>query len=135
MNQQNLWRSVLLVSTLLLALLVPLADAHAALVESMSTQGTGNTVTLDTVTTEAGSSGAFALLLDNSDAVASGQLRFTYAAALGLTITGVQITDRTTGFASTGSAYATGDDALLGYQLLFYNLNNLTIAPGTGANS
>ena len=71
-------------------------------------------------------------MLDNSDAVASGQLRFTYAAALGLTITGVQVTNRATGFTSIGSAYATGNAALLGYQVLFYNLSNLTIAPGTG---
>lgn len=109
----------------------PMTYANAAY--HVAVQATGNTITLATVTAEAGSSGTFALLLDNSDAVASGQLRFTYAAALGLTITGVQVTDRTTGFTSIGSAYATGNAALLGYQVLFYNLSNLTIAPGTGA--
>ncbi|MEZ4661245.1 MAG: hypothetical protein R2911_27160 [Caldilineaceae bacterium] len=111
---------------------LPLAGAHAAYSTGASSWAPGNTVTLDTVTAAAGSSGAFAILLDNSDAVASGQLRFTFAATLGVEIAGVQITDRTTGFESIGSAYATGDDALLGYQILFYNLNRLDISPGAG---
>ncbi|MEZ4621193.1 MAG: hypothetical protein R2867_37620 [Caldilineaceae bacterium] len=133
MNQQNPWRNVGVLIAFLVALLSPLSSAYRALAYSVSAQGTGNTTTLETVTAAAGSSGTFSILLDNSDAVASGQLRFTYDATLGIAITGVQVTDRTTGFASTGSAYATGDANLLGYQVLFYNLNNLTISPGSGA--
>ena len=118
---------------LLFALLTPFVTGLVAVFASLPAQAAGNTLTLATVTAAAGSSGSFAIALDNSDAVASGQARFTYAASLGLTITGVQVTSRTTGFASTGSTYNTGNTSLTGYQVLFYNLSNLTIAPGTGA--
>ena len=127
MNQQNRWQSLALI--LLLALVLVLT----AVAEHLPAHAAGNTLTLATVTAVAGSSGTFAITLDNSDAVASGQVRFTYAASLGLTITGVQVTSRTAGFTSTGSAYNTGNASLLGYQVLFYNLSNLTIAPGAGA--
>ncbi|MEZ4661244.1 MAG: hypothetical protein R2911_27155 [Caldilineaceae bacterium] len=133
MNQQKFWRNASLIIILLVSLLPPLSITNRAAASRVFAQGSGNTVTLETVTVVAGSSGSFAILLDNSDAVASGQLRFTYDATLGITITGVQVTDRTTGFASTGSAYATGDANLLGYQILFYNLNSLTVAPASGA--
>ena len=133
MNKQQLWRCVGLLS-LLWSLLLPLFTSDGGVTKAQAaTSVSGNTVTLDTVTVMAGNSGAFSLLLDNSDAVASGQFRFTYDTALGVTITGVQVTSRTNGFTSTGSAYTTGNNALLGYQVLFYNLSNLTVAPGSGA--
>lgn len=127
MNQQNRWLSLAL--TLLLSLVFILVAAA----NHLPAQAAGNTLTLDTVTAAAGASGTFAITLDNSDAVASGQVRFTYATSLGFTITGVQVTGRTAGFTSTGSTYATGNATLAGYQVLFYNLNNLTITPGAGA--
>ncbi len=127
MNQQS--RRLSLAFTLLLSLVLILVAVAAHL----PAQAAGNNLTLATVTAAAGTSGSFAITLDNNDAVASGQLRFTYAASLGLTITGVQVTDRTAGFTSTGSSYNTGNASLAGYQVLFYNLNSLTIAPGTGA--
>ena len=127
MKQQNRWQSLALI------LLLTLVFVLMAVAEHLPAQAAGNTLTLPTVTASAGASGSFAIALDNSDAVASGQVRFTYAASLGLTITGVQVTSRTTGFTSTGSTYNTGNASLSGYQVLFYNLSNLTIAPGTGA--
>lgn len=133
MKQQNRWQSLDLMPLLVLAILLPLILALVVGAYVLPAQAAGNTLTLDSVTAAAGASGSFAITLDNSDAVASGQLRFTYAANLGLTITGVQVTNRTTGFTSTGSTYNTGNASLLGYQVLFYNLSNLTIAPGTGA--
>ncbi len=115
--------------------LIRSAPAQAAfdMATDMAAQANGNSVRLDTVTADAGSGGTIALLLDNTDAVAAGQFRFTYAAALGIEITGVRVTDRTTGFESVGSAYPTGNADLLGYQVLFYNLSPQTIAPSTGA--
>lgn len=127
MKQQNRWQSLALI------LLLGLVFVLAAVAERTPAHAAGNTLTLDTVTAAAGTSGSFTIALDNSDAVASGQIRFTYAASLGLTITGVQVTSRTAGFTSTGSAYNTGNASLSGYQVLFYNLSNLTIAPGAGA--
>lgn len=131
MNKQPLWRCVGLL-ILLWSLLLPLFTPTQTVVMARAATA-GNTVTLDTVTITAGNSGTFSLRLDNSDAVASGQFRFTYDATLGVAITGVQITTRANGFAATGSAYNTNNAALLGYQVLFYNLSNLTIAPGSGA--
>ena len=89
MNKQQLWRCVGLLS-LLWSLLLPLFTSDGGVTKAQAaTSVSGNTVTLDTVTVMAGNSGAFSLLLDNSDAVASGQFRFTYDTALGVTITGV----------------------------------------------
>ncbi|MFN8333456.1 MAG: Ig-like domain-containing protein [Saprospiraceae bacterium] len=105
--------------------------ANAALVapqDRLGTQGVGNTVTTGLET-----SGSFSLLLDNSDAIASGQLHFTYDASLGIQITGVQVTERMSGFTAVGSGFATGDVNLRGYQVLFYNLDRLNIPPGSGA--
>lgn len=133
MKQQNRWQSLDLAHPLLFALLLALIVGLVVGAYDVPVQAAGNTLTLDNVTAAAGASGTFAITLDNSDAVASGQVRFTYAASLGLTITGVQVTGRTAGFTSTGSAYNTGNASLAGYQVLFYNLSNLTIAPGTGA--
>ena len=133
MSVRNRWRRASLVMALLLASLLPSAMIHTTAAQAVPAQAAGNTLTLAPVTAAPGTSGVIAVLLDNRDAVASGQLRFTYAAVLGVTITGVQLTSRTSGFTSTGSAFATGDPALLGYQVLFYNLSNLTIAPGAGA--
>ena len=133
MKQQNRWQSLDLAHPLLFALLLALIVGLVVGAYDVPVQAAGNTLTLDNVTAAAGASGSFAITLDNSDAVASGQVRFTYAASLGLTITGVQVTNRTAGFTSTGSAYNTGNASLSGYQVLFYNLSNLTIAPGTGA--
>lgn len=131
MNQQKHQPSVKRVNGLLLTLLL-LTVALTLLAYQLPAQAAGNTLTLETVSATADTSGTFAIMLDNSDAVASGQVRFTYAASLGLTITGVQVTDRAAGFTSTGSTYNTGNASLLGYQVLFYNLSNLTVAPGTG---
>ena len=133
MSVRNRWRRASLVIALLLASLLPSAMIQTTAAQDVPAQATGNTLTLAPVTAAPGTSGVIAVLLDNRDAVASGQLRFTYAAALGVTITGVQLTSRTSGFTSTGSAYTTGNNALLGYQVLFYNLSNLTVAPGSGA--
>ena len=131
MNQHNRWQRVDRVNGLLLASLL-LTLALVLVAQHLPAHAAGNTLTLDRVTASAGTSGTFAITLENSDAIASGQVRFTYATSLGLTITGVQVTDRTSGFTSTGSAYNTTNATLAGYQVLFYNLSNLTIAPGTG---
>ena len=133
MKRQHLWRNGYWHLVLLFSLLTPFITGIATVVYSLPAQAAGNTLTLATVTAAAGASGSFAITLDNSDAVASGQVRFTYAASLGMTITGVQVTSRTTGFTSTISTYNTGNASLTGYQVLFYNLSSLTIAPGSGA--
>lgn len=133
MKQQNRRHSLEQMQPLAFTLLLSLLFTLVAVAYGGPAHAAGNTLTLETVTAAAGASGSFVITLDNSDAVASGQVRFTYAADFGLTITGVQVAGRATGFATAGSAYNTGNATLAGYQVLFYNLSNLTIAPGTGA--
>jgi len=137
MKHFNFWGVSRLIAAICIMTLASVSSAFAAADYAALAQTT-NTVSIDNVVVEviappAASSGTFSIALANVDAVASGQIRFTYDAAFGLQITDAQLTSRGTGFSLNKGPYATGNPALLGYQVLFFNLSSLTIAPGTGA--
>lgn len=91
-----------------------------------------NQVSIAAITAAPGSSGSFAVNLDNADAVASGEIRFTYDATTGINITNVVANSRTSGF-TVSRSFNAANPAQTQVVILFFNLSSLTIPAGSGA--
>ena len=94
----------------------------------------GNTLILPDIQVEQNDTGNFILTLSNEDAVASGEIRFTYNSSVGFDITNVNI-DKTSSRADRFSSTFqkdNSDPANVEVMALFYSTDGLTIAPGAG---
>ncbi|MEM7532140.1 MAG: cohesin domain-containing protein [Chloroflexota bacterium] len=90
-----------------------------------------NTCTIGTVTVDAGDGGSVDISLNNQDAVASAQIEIRYDNSNGVTLTGVNITARTSGFQTNFSESTSGSTTTV--TILMFNLTGTTIAAGDGA--
>jgi predicted secreted protein len=95
-------------------------------------QSGANQLSIAAVTAAPGSSGSFAINLANANAVASGEIRLTYDATTGLTITNVVANSRTAGF-TVSRSFNAANPAQSQVVILFFNLSSLAIVPGSGA--
>ncbi|MFN8443248.1 MAG: cohesin domain-containing protein [Caldilineaceae bacterium] len=133
MKHSTLWgllRALVIISLLIL----PSAPALFAAAELAPLAQATSTISFPNASSDPGQSGSFSISLDNPVEVASGQLRFTYSATIGLQITNLQTTARTAGYTIATSNVANPNPALREIQVLFYTLNQGTsIITGTGA--
>lgn len=97
----------------------------------VAVQGT-NQVSLENVQSPPGTTGSLGLILTNQDAVAGGEMWLTYDSRNGMDITNIIPTNRTNGFSMDLSKDAS-DPAQVKLHILFYNLQDITIAPGNGS--
>lgn len=125
-QRQSTWPATLLcLLTIIAALFMPLGHRVAA-------QGT-NQLRLDTANATPSTTGTVAVYLENSTAVATGQISFSYDATVGLTLTGATAEARLNGYTVT---FAQDADNLSNVQvtILFYDVTGKKqVAPGSGA--
>ncbi|KPA13601.1 secreted protein containing Cellulosome anchoring protein, cohesin region domain protein [Candidatus Magnetomorum sp. HK-1] len=75
--------------------------------------------------------GTFGLALNNSDSVASGQVKLKYDSTIGLNITGVNLTERTNGYSSPTFQKNDENPEAVEILVLFYSMGT-SIQPGSG---
>lgn len=76
--------------------------------------------------------GVFGLDLENEDAVGAMQISFVYDSAIGFSITGAKLTDRSAGFDSPAFQVNSSDPKNVEVTVLLYSMAGKTIDPGTG---
>ncbi|MEM7533718.1 MAG: cohesin domain-containing protein [Chloroflexota bacterium] len=121
----------LVIPTLMLAALVLSAyqvQTPSLLAESLQQT---NTVTIGPINIDASASGTVDILLNNTDEVASAQIEISYDNSNGITLTGVNTTERTDGFQTNFSESTSGSTTTA--TILMFNLSGTTIAAGDGA--
>ena len=91
-----------------------------------------NQVSIAILTSAPATTGSFTVDLNNGDAVAAGELRFTYDATIGLTLNSVVATGRLDGY-TIQKTINTSNPAQAQVSILFFNLSNLQVTAGSGA--
>ncbi|QTA88270.1 FG-GAP repeat-containing protein, cohesin domain-containing [Desulfonema magnum] len=92
-----------------------------------------NTLTLPDIQLQPNETAAFGLGLTSETTIASGQIRFVYDAATGLTITGVNLTSRTEGFSEPSFERNDTDPSNTEILVLFYDADGeAAISPDSG---
>ena len=91
-----------------------------------------NNLQLPSITLQKNQQGTFGLALSNNTSVASGQFKFIYSSSIGLDITGVSLTDRTTDFETT-FVKDDSDPSAIEIFVLFYSKNGAIIEQGVSS--
>jgi hypothetical protein len=116
----------------LIIVLLALLGALLLYTRQIFAQNNANQVGIAAISAAPGSSGSFAIQLNNTEAVASGEIRLTYNATTGLNISNVVASSRTAGF-TVSRSFNAANPAQSQVVILFFNLSGLAIAPGSGA--
>ncbi|MEM7536088.1 MAG: dockerin type I domain-containing protein [Chloroflexota bacterium] len=119
------WLTMLLLTLILLAWGVYQIQASGLHTSKLQQN---NTLIIGTESIQAGNNGSIDVFLDNADAVASVQLEISYNRNSGITFTGVNTTERTSGFDTFFNESMSG--STINVTILIYNLSSLTIAAG-----
>ena len=119
-------------STCLTSLFLVLALLGTCLPVPRAAAQSPNQLTLDSVNAAPGASGSFPLRLTNQDAIAAGEIHFSYDSTIGLQLTNAQPDNRLSGYQVTLAQDAT-DPANVKVKVLFYVLGAQSVTPGNGA--